>query len=53
MTRNDPILKAAQRVQRAARKHDARTLRAGGQTQAQVAARFGVDRSTVSRWEKS
>jgi predicted transcriptional regulator len=44
--------RAAERVQKAARAHDARRLRAAGMSRLDVAERFGVNVATVSRWTK-
>lgn len=50
MKRHELTLRAAERVRKAARAHDARLLREAGASRADVARHFGVDVSTVTRW---
>lgn len=46
------LLRAAERVRKAARRHDALALVARGASCAAAARAVGVDRSTVSRWTR-
>lgn len=49
----ESVLRAAEQVRQAARRHDALALVAQGASYAEAARRVGVDRSTVSRWARA